>query len=153
MSTVEGNCVPLERLKELVREPDQANTHAIAVLLTLLSDDEETRAWASDVLTELNPPASVANQLVELTRHVNAPLAGWACKLIAKLPNAADHQTAVANALRNHPEISVRQVAALALGQLAYINGDSKEALEIASRASDARLSRLATQALSAAKD
>jgi HEAT repeats len=149
MSTVVGNSLPLERLKALAAHPGQARQQTIAILLTMLSDDEEVRAWASDALGEIEEvPVETATQLAELTRHVNPPLAGWACKLIGKLPEPSNHQSALAIALTQHPSISVRQLAALTLGSVHDLSQDTKAALQIAAANSDPRLSRLAKEAL-----
>jgi hypothetical protein len=152
MSTVTGNCIPLERLRQLVTDPTAANEQLVAVVLTMLDDDEEVRAWASDVLSAIeSPQAAAAPQLAELTRHVNAPVAGWACKLLGKLgPQAKDHQAAVASALSSHPEVAVRQLAALALQSIPDLNQQTLEALQSAAASTDPRLSRLAKEALAA---
>ena len=152
MSTVVGNCVPLERLKELVADQVEANKQLIAVLLTMLDENEEVRAWASDVLTSVEEPSvEWAPQIAELTRHVNAPVAGWACKLLGRLGNdATRYQSSLANAVRQHPEKSVRQLAALALKSVPTLTQDTVLALKAAASDADPRLSRLATDALSA---
>ena len=152
MSTVVGNCVPLERLKELVADQIEANKQLIAVLLTMLDENEEVRAWASDVLTSVEEPSiEWAPQLAELTRHVNAPLAGWACKLLGRLgKEATRYQSSLAQAVSQHPEKSVRQLAALALKSVPNLNHDTVVALKAAASDADPRLSRLATDALSA---
>ena len=151
MSTVVGNCVPLERLKELVADQVEANKQLIAVLLTLLDENEEVRAWASDVLTSVEEPSvEWAPQIAELTRHVNAPVAGWACKLLGRLGNdATRYQSSLANAVRQHPEKSVRQLAALALKSVPTLTQDTVLALKAAASDADPRLSRLASDALS----
>ncbi len=150
MSTVTGNCIPLARLRELVADPAAADQQLIAVVLTMLDDDEEVRAWASDVLTTVEQPApDLAPQLVELTRHVNAPVAGWACKLLGRLgSHATQYQQALAMALSTHADTSVKQLAALALQNVPELNQATLDALRMASSSSDARLSRLAKQAL-----
>ena len=152
MSTVVGNCVPLERLKELVADQVEANKQLIAVLLTMLDENEEVRAWASDVLTSVEEPSvEWAPQIAELTRHVNAPVAGWACKLLGRLGNdATRYQSSLANAVRQHPEQSVRQLAALALKSVPTLTQDTVLALKAAASDADPRLSRLATDALTA---
>ncbi len=151
MSTVVGNCVPLERLKELVADPIEANKQLIAVLLTMLDENEEVRAWASDVLSAVEEPSSTwAPQLAELTRHVNAPVAGWACKLLGRLgAQATGYQTWLTQALSKHPEKSVRQLAALALKSIPDLSTETIAALKAAASDTDPRLSRLATDALS----
>jgi HEAT repeat protein len=151
MSTVVGNCVPLERLKELVGDQAEANKQLIAVLLTMLDENEEVRAWASDVLTIVEEPSSAwAPQLAELTRHVNAPLAGWACKLLGRLgEQATGYQSSLATALAHHAEKSVRQLAALALKSVPNLTADTVDALRAAASDADPRLRRLALDALS----
>lgn len=152
MSTVVGNSVPLERLKELVLDQVEANNQLIAVLLTMLDENEEVRAWASDVLTSVEEPSGEwAAQLAELTRHVNAPVAGWACKLLGRLGDGATrYQAYLANALSQHAEITVRQLAALALKSVPRLTPNTVTALKAAAADADPRLSRLATDALSA---
>lgn len=155
MSTVVGNCVPLERLKELVADQDETNKQLIAVLLTMLDENEEVRAWASDALASVEEPSiEWAPQLAELTRHVNAPLAGWACKLLGRLgEEATRYQSYLAIALSQHAEKSVRQLAALALKSVPNLTPDTIAALRTAASDADPRLSRLASDALSAQKE
>jgi len=152
MSTVVGNCVPLERLKELVADPVEANKQLIAVLLTMLDDNEEVRAWASDVLSSVEEPSSDwAPQLAELSRHVSAPVAGWSCKLLGRLgEDATRYQSSLTQALSQHPEKAVRQLAALALKSVANLSKETIVALKVAASDADPRLSRLAAEALSA---
>jgi HEAT repeat protein len=151
MSTVVGNCVPLKRLKELVTDQSEANKQLIAVLLTMLDEDEEVRAWASDVLSNVEAPSSEwGPQLAELTRHVSPPVAGWACKLLGRLGDEATrYQSSLAQALSKHAEKSVQQLAALALKSVPNLSKDTIAALKAAASDADPRLSRLATDALS----
>ena len=151
MSTVVGNCVPLKRLKELVADPVEANKQLIAVLLTMLDENEEVRAWASDVLSSIEEPSSDwAPQLAELTRHVSAPVAGWACKLLGRLgEQATSYQAPLTQALSQHAEKSVRQLAALALKSVPNLSKETIVALKVAASDAVPRLSRLASDALS----
>ncbi len=150
MSTVTGNCIPLARLRELAADPAAADQQLIAVVLTMLDEDEEVRAWASDVLTNVEQPApKLAPQLVELTRHVDAPVAGWACKLLGRLGSqATQYQHALANAMLTHTDLSVKQLAALALQNVPELSQATLDALRVAASSTDSRLSRLAEQAL-----
>ncbi len=152
MSTVVGNCIPLERLKELVGDPLEANKQLIAVLLTMLDESEEVRAWASDALTNVEEPSSKwAPQLAELTRHVNPAVAGWSCKLLGRLgDDATRYQSSLSQALSQHAEKSVRQLAALALKSVPNLSKESIAALKAAASDADPRLSRLASESLSA---
>jgi len=152
MSTVVGNSLPLERLKELASDSAAATQQLIAVLLTMLDENEEVRAWASDTLSNVEqPPSDVGPQLAELTRHVNAPLAGWACKLLGKMGEPATRfQSSLATALAQHAEKSVRQMAALALKSIPNLTQETMAALKNAASDADPRLSRLAADALAA---
>lgn len=152
MSTVVGNCVPLERLKELAADPAEADKQLIAVVLTMLDENEEVRAWASDVLSGVEQPsADWAPQLAELTRHVNPPLAGWACKLLGRMGKVATrYQTSLVQTLQTHSEKSVRQLAAFALTTIPDLSKETIVALKAAASDADPRLSRLATEALAA---
>ena len=150
MSTVMGNSIPLNRLQELVNDPVAANQHLVAIVLTMLDENEEVRAWASDVLSTVeDPTVDAANQLAELTRHVNAPVAGWACKLLGKMGSAGTkHQNMICVALKTHPEIAVRELAALALKTIPNLNQETLDTLQVAATSTDSRLSRLAREAI-----
>jgi HEAT repeats len=142
----------LEQLKMLVNEPALASNQVLPVLMSLRSSEEETRAWACDVLSGVeHPPEAIASQLAELTLDGCSPVAGWACKLLGRMSQqATEYQAAIVASLNNHPEISVRQLAAFALGTIPSLSAASLQALESASTSDDARLSRLARQALAA---
>ncbi len=152
MSTVVGNSLPLERLKILAADAAAANQQLIAVLLTMLDENEEVRAWASDTMSNVEQPSSeLAPQLAELTRHVNAPLAGWACKLLGKMgAQATPFQSSLVAALMGHAEKSVRQLAALSLKSIPNWTQETVAALKSAASDADPRLSRLAVDALAA---
>lgn len=151
MSTVEGNSLSIARLKELARSPEASQQHVIAVVLTLQDEDEEVRAWACDALEEVNPTQESAAQLAELARHVNPTIAGWSCKLLGRLAEAATpYQAAIANTLSAHASSGARQMAALALQTIPDLSKETLNALRAAAQANDARLSRLAQQAIEA---
>lgn len=152
MSTAMGTTITLDQLKLWVNEPALASEHLLSVLMSLRSGDEETRAWASDVLSSIEqPPACLAAKLAELTLDGSAPVAGWACKLLGRMgPTATIHQASIVQSLSRHPEITVQQLAALALGTIPQLTPEAVQALREASSRSDPRLSRLAKQSLQA---
>ncbi len=98
-----------------------------------------------------SPSPHWAPQLAELTRHVNAPVAGWACKLLGRMAESAtSYQASLATALKQHPEKSVRQLAALALKTVPQLNTETLTAVKQAASDPDPRLSRLASEVLAA---
>ncbi len=103
------------------------------------------RAWASDVLSAVESPSPHwAPQLAELTRHVNAPVASWSCKMLGRMgENATAYQASLAAALQQHPLVSVRQSAALALKSVPNLNTETLIAIKSAASDPDPRLSRL----------
>ena len=150
MSTVVGNCIPLERLKELASDSDATNQQLVAVLLTMLDENEEVRSWASDAMSNVESPSREwGAQLSELTRHVNAPVAGWACKLLGRMgADATSFQSSLVVALTKHASKSVQQLAAMALKSIPNWSQETLAAIQLAASDTDPRLSRLATEAL-----
>ena len=150
MSALDSENISIERLQEIAGDPSLAAKSIRLLLNAMRSEDEEIRAWASDGLQQIEQPdPALASELAELCDSTMAPIAGWACKLLSRLgEQATDYQSAVTHTLGTHPEITVRQEAALALGAIPQLDAASIAALRQAAKSTDARLSRLATQAL-----
>ncbi|MEZ6134092.1 MAG: HEAT repeat domain-containing protein [Pirellulaceae bacterium] len=142
--------LPLETLKQIVSDPEQVQRQLMAVLRTLRSEDEEQRAWASDCLQQVaEPPLEFGAELAALCMDDCEPLADWACRLLGRIGgNASPWQNHLAEALREHPAMVVRQSAAAALGKIPELSVATREALCRAANSSDPRLKRLATQSL-----
>ncbi len=101
-------------------------------------------------LEQLGPPSTgSAEQLVRLTGSDHELVSYWAVTLLGRLPEAADSAIpAVVTALGSSPHLSVRQRAAWALGQMGVGSAAVTTALSAAAQSQDARLSRMAQQAL-----
>jgi hypothetical protein len=140
----------IAQLRELTNDRTAAAHKLAEVMLCLESEEEEIRAWASDVLENIGaPPASYAEHFASLCQHDCAAVAGWACKLLSKLgAPAVSYQSVIVRSLRTHASLGVRQLAAAALGQLPELEPDSLQALKEAAADQDPRLKRLAEQSL-----
>ncbi len=140
----------LEEVQRLAGDPEAAARQALALLLTLLAEDEELRAWTNDALqTIASPPDELANTLCQHCEHASPVVASWSCKLLGRLGGSnAKHQSALAGTLAKHPNTGVRQQAALALSEMGELTPTSLEALRQASVSDDARLQRIATSTL-----
>lgn len=115
----------------------------------------EVRQWAAAALEEMGPPAPAdVEDLVELLRSKEYPIADvayWAATLLGRLEDeAADACDALAAAVNGHADIAVRQRAAWALGHIRHATPAVREALNKAAASDNARLARLAKDALQA---
>lgn len=140
----------LEQIKKLATESEAVTGHVIELLVALQDSDEETRAWASDALQTLEVlPRELADQVAKSCLSPHAPVAAWACKLLTKLGSeATNYQSAIVACLNEHPVLSTRQQAALALASVPELGSVAIEALRRAADSDDPRLKRLATNAL-----
>ena len=139
----------IETIRPLVGSPENASQHVNALLQTLASEDEEVRAWASDALAECSPIEKDWQHIAGMIDSPNAVVAGWSCKLLGRSATCATlFQGRLANALKNHSDVGVRQMAALALRSAETINDATRVALEGAALSADPRLQRLAKRAL-----
>jgi HEAT repeat protein len=130
-----------------------SDAHAAAcALVTAAGDDPLVREWAVAALEELGTPdeESIA-ELTALTASDLELVAYWAITLLGRLEEAAlPAEPALVNALNSSIHDSVRQRAAWALGKIGGRSPAAIDALQRASQTSDARLARLALQALPA---
>lgn len=143
----------MAEVKELVRDSDRANESVVKLVRTLASSDEDLRGWVCDALENVELTRQVSNEIAALCSRAEEPVAGWACKLIARSNELAhEHQAALTSTLSTHSSIGVQQQAALALRNAEPLNDAARAALETAAQNTDPRLSRLANQALAAAE-
>jgi HEAT repeat protein len=136
-----------ERLAQL--GPD-AQAGALPLVEACATDDDALRESVTAALEELGPPlpGDVA-KLSALVSHRSLDVAYWAATLLGRLKDHAAAAVApLATALANHPETSVQERAAWALGQIGPAAADARPALEKAAGSSRARLARLAKEAL-----
>ena len=137
----------VKEIRLLINDPSEVEAEIESLLITMASQDEEVCAWASDALHGVGyVPEEIADVISDYCLHDVAPVASWACKLIAKLGTQAKmYQNAVAEALATHPSVAVRQQAAVALGKIPGLTIETFEKLEVAAASEDPRLSRLAS--------
>jgi hypothetical protein len=147
-----ADALSIEQLKQIVGDPARAPSQLFAILRSLRSDDDELKGWANDCLQTVT--AVPANFVPELTQYCSepcVPVAAWACKLLGRQgADAREWQDVLVQALESHASVAVRQSAAAALGSIPGLSAVTIQALTLASQADDARLKRLAVQALEA---
>jgi HEAT repeat protein len=136
-----------ERLAQL--GPD-AQAAAVPLVEACAIDDDSLHEFVTAALEELGPPlpGDVA-KLAALVSHRSLDVAYWAATLLGRLK---DHSASAVNelvaALDAHPEISVKQRAAWALGQIGPAAIETLAALQKAAASSDPRLARVAQEAI-----
>jgi HEAT repeat protein len=114
--------------------------------------DAAVRDWAVAALEELGPPpAKEVDALTALATNPEINIAYWACTLLGRLAAEASLAVpALAEALAQHQQLAVRERAAWALAQIGPAAKSGLPALEQAAQSGEARLSRLARQAIAA---
>ena len=136
--------------EQLARLGEEAQPAAVA--LVRASDDrgDEVRDWATAALEELGPPStSDLDVLTQLVTHQGVNSTFWAITLLGRLGREAGPAVpTLADAVSQHPLPFVCQRAAWALGQIAQHDIAAIDALTEAAASADARLARLANQAL-----
>lgn len=144
------SALTLEQLQRLASGSEPVTEHVIDLLGAMQSSEEESRAWASDALQTLEVlPCELADQVAERCGSPNAAVAAWACKLLTKLgSDATNYQSAIVACLNDHPVLSTRQQAALALASVPALGSAAIDALRRAAESDDPRLKRLASSAL-----
>ena len=133
-------------------------THAVASLVTLPlvracgDGDERVREWAVAALEDLGPPPTGAVQeLVQLVTSGEPLVAYWAITLVGRFgQDASSAVAALAACIDSSADISVRQRAAWALGQIGPAALLARPALLQAAGQGDSRMARLASEALEA---
>ena len=128
--------------------PDAA--FAAVNLVKACADDESVSQWAVSALEEMGPPPSGSlSELATLATSDQTLVAYWAITLLGRCGDAAQSsQETLAATLRTSTEMSVRQRAAWALGEMNAASATAIESLEEAAGSSDARLSRIANASL-----
>lgn len=147
----------LEELKQIALGAELPDGQILNLLVTMGDSEEETRAWASDVLQTVEVlPRSLADSVSDKCLDPHPAVAAWACTLLGKLESDAHkYQSDIVACLNTHPSVSTRQQAALALSSIAerepgILDEATLESLRHAAASDDPRLKRLATQALTA---
>jgi HEAT repeat protein len=136
-----------ERLAQL--GPD-AQAAAVPLVEACAIEDDSLREFVTAALEEIGPPlpGDVA-KLASLVSHRSLDVAYWAATLLGRLKDhAAPAIRELVAALDAHPEVSVKQRAAWALGQIGPAASEARPALQKAAASNDPRLARVAQEAL-----
>jgi len=123
---------------------------ALSLVRAAADEDEAIREWAVAALEGMGAPHDAdALQLAATVGSDCCDEAYWAVTLLGRLgPRGAVAVPQLAAAVTAHPELPVRQRAAWALGQMGAAARPAESALQEAASSSDARLARLASDAL-----
>ncbi|MFM8706808.1 MAG: HEAT repeat domain-containing protein [Planctomycetia bacterium] len=141
-----------EAAERLARAGEGAAAAAVPLVRACGDADERVREWAVAALEDLGPPSGDAvASLVKLVAAPDPLVAYWATTLLGRSgQDAANAVAALAGCLDSQAELSVRQRAAWALGQIGPAARAACEPLRRAAGQGDERLARLATEALAA---
>jgi HEAT repeat protein len=147
---VEERAAAAEALSHLGEEA----ASAAVPLVESCGDEQSVAQWAVAALESLGPPPEDSIAALENLAKSKHPLvAYWAITLLGRCREAAQSsQQTLASILNKSNEISVRQRAAWALGQIQADSKDAIEALGKAATITDARLARVASQSLASVK-
>jgi len=131
----------------------QAGTGSAAAAIELVQacgDSESVSQFAVAALEEAgSPPVDSCGVLSELLKSPEAIVAYWAATLLGRLAGTAkDCQNALAKVLSGSSELSVRERAAWALGQIGADSEEAIAALHEAAESKHVRLQRLADAAM-----
>jgi hypothetical protein len=143
-----------EAAQELAGMAEEGQAASVALVHASSSNDPELQQWAVAALEQVGPPrVEDASSLIALVQGEHALTDYWAVTLLGRLvpelgPAAAKVVAALGKALEDSPFADVRQRAAWSLGQSGAAAAPVREALRQASDSSDARLARLAKEAL-----
>lgn len=145
----------IEQLRQLASDPSQSRSRLIPLLNELRADDDEVKGWVNDCLTLVEAlPSSLAPQLSTYCSDTHVAVASWACKLLGRLGHdGSAWQDVLVNALTNHESTAVKQAAAAALANIQGLSAATLQALRLAAQTDDARLKRLAEQAMASTND
>lgn len=155
MMSTPPTALSLAQLQQLASAGVPPTGQILNLLITMGDSDEETRAWASDVLQSIEVlPQELADSVAANCLDPQPAVAAWACILLGKLESdTSKYQSNIAACLNLHPSVSTRQQAALALGSIAEhqpanFEPATIEALQRAAASDDPRLKRLSAAAL-----
>lgn len=135
--------------EELLRMGAEAAPAALALVGAADSDDE-TRSLATGALEDLGaPPLGMVPDLAAALKRPTLDGPYWAATLLGRLKaDAAPAVERLADAAARHPQITVRQRATWALGEIGAAASPALETLEQVAMDADPRLARLASEAM-----
>ena len=131
---------------------EQAQPAALALVRAVGLPDEEVSEYCVAALESLGPPAGDQIQpLASLASDCSSDVAYWAITLLGRAgQGAAPAVATLANVLHGDADLSVRERAAWALGEIGPAAKSAAEALREAAQSPEPRLARLAEKALEA---
>lgn len=134
--------------EQLSREPDIAA--AVSLVRACGDVDEQVREWAGSALEQMGAPdLADAGALQTLLAADQADVRYWSATLLGRLQGkAASAAGSLIHALDADPAPAVRQRAAWALGRMGRAAAAARDSLTQAASSGDARLARLAGEAL-----
>ena len=140
--------------EQLCQLGEESRVAAAALVIACADDDASVSEWAVGALEQMGPPPpEMIGELAKLAVHSNELVAYWATTLLGRLgPDAAPAEASLTAVLESSPHVVVQQRAAWALGRIGADSAQSHAALAHATQASDARLARLAGEALARLK-
>jgi len=123
---------------------------AVALVRTIGIPNEEVLEACTAALEDLGPPAvEQIKPLIELADDCSSDVAYWAITLLGRAgKGAAAAVPKLMQVLESDADLPVRERAAWALGEIGPAAKAAAPALTVAADGSDARLARLAKQAL-----
>ncbi|MEI6036796.1 MAG: HEAT repeat domain-containing protein [Planctomycetota bacterium] len=132
--------------------PSAASLATLPLVRACGDCDERVREWAIAALEDFGPPPIDAIQhLVQLVTDSKPLIAYWAVTLVGRSgQSAASTVAALAACIDSSADLSVRQRAAWALGQIGPAAFSARPVLLQAAGQSDSRLALLASEALEA---
>ena len=148
-----------KELERCVQEPKFAIENLPQLLSALISDDETDQNYASEALENCGAPPSIAlATFLEQLRSGDSTQVYWACTMLgrwfmlnAKPPssmNLGDMQRQLCQVLHRELEISAKERAVWALGQIQQLETSTREALELQLENAPPRIQRLIETAL-----
>ncbi len=140
----------IEAAEQISYLADGAQAAAVPLVRAIGDESEEVREWVNSALEELGPPeAADAEALSNLLDDKNADVGYWAATLLGRLESDASQAVPqLANVLRSQAALQVRERAAWALGKIGPPAVSAVDTLRTAAASDEARLSRLANDAL-----
>lgn len=140
--------------QRLAQAGEAAACAAVALVRGCGDAEAEVREWAVAALEDLGPPpADAIAAIVPLVKNPEPLVGYWAATLLGRLggqlgQDAAGAVTVLAACVASAADLSVRERAAWALGQIGPAAAVARPALGRAAEQGDERLARLAREAL-----
>lgn len=129
---------------------EDARPATVPLVQAIGDENEEVREWVNSALEELGPPdVADAEALADLLDDSNQDVGYWAATLLGRLKgDAAKTVPQLANILGSQAALQVRERTAWALGKIGPPAVSAVDELRKAASGDDARLARLANDAL-----